>query len=196
MTTKQTRTAVATPTHAITTTGTVAGSTVGYSTLAQVKAQMGFGTAADSATTDFATSAQGTSADTAFAWGDHALAGYVDQADITFTRVLYVSKDGLDANAGDSIAASKLTIGSAITAASALISGGATGVRIEVLDGGMYTENITIPPLVAVLAPAATLVGTATIDGNSVLRLNRHFAAANSQTMAEHGGATDGPALY
>ena len=86
MTTKQTRTAVATPTHAITTTGTVAGSTVGYSTLAQLKAQMGFGTAADAATTDFATSAQGTSADTAFAWGDHATAGYLTtETDPVFT---------------------------------------------------------------------------------------------------------------
>ena len=112
------------------------------------------------------------------------------------THVVYVSKDGLDANTGDSIDTSKLTIGSAITAASALISSGVTGVRIEVLDGGTYTENIAIPTLVAVLAPAATLVGTATIDGDAVLHLNRHFAAANSQVMATHGGATDGPALY
>lgn len=39
------------------------------------------GTAAYTASTDYATSAQGTKADTAYGWGDHSTAGYASGAD-------------------------------------------------------------------------------------------------------------------
>ena len=44
---------------------------------ATARTSLGLGTAATSDTGDFATAAQGTNADTAFGWGDHASAGYL-----------------------------------------------------------------------------------------------------------------------
>ena len=45
----------------------------------------GLGTAATTAATDYATAAQGTSANTAFSWGNHASAGYVSSDSPAFT---------------------------------------------------------------------------------------------------------------
>jgi hypothetical protein len=44
---------------------------------ATARTNLGLGTAATTASTDYATSAQGTKADTAHGWGDHALVGYL-----------------------------------------------------------------------------------------------------------------------
>ena len=41
------------------------------------RTNLGLGTAATTASTDYATAAQGASANTAYSWGDHALAGYL-----------------------------------------------------------------------------------------------------------------------
>ena len=41
------------------------------------RTNLGLGTAATTAATDYATAAQGTKADTAYSWGNHALAGYL-----------------------------------------------------------------------------------------------------------------------
>jgi hypothetical protein len=48
---------------------------------ATARTTLGLGSAATAATSDFATAAQGASADTAYGWGDHASAGYL--TDIT-----------------------------------------------------------------------------------------------------------------
>lgn len=45
------------------------------------RTNLGLGSAATTDSTAYATSAQGTSADTAFSWGDHALVGYVQPND-------------------------------------------------------------------------------------------------------------------
>jgi hypothetical protein len=52
-----------------------------------VRTSLGLGTAATTASTDYATAAQGTNADTAFGWGNHASAGYVTSADPAGTAV-------------------------------------------------------------------------------------------------------------
>ena len=44
---------------------------------ATLKSALGLGTAAYTASTDYATAAQGSNADTAYGWGDHASAGYL-----------------------------------------------------------------------------------------------------------------------
>lgn len=44
--------------------------------VATARTNLGLGTAATTASTDYATAAQGTSADTAYGWGDHSVAGY------------------------------------------------------------------------------------------------------------------------
>lgn len=47
---------------------------------ATARTTLGLGSAATTASTDYATAAQGSNADTAYGWGDHAAAGYTDQA--------------------------------------------------------------------------------------------------------------------
>jgi len=102
------------------------------------------------------------------------------------TQTVYVSKHGSDSNDGLDIENSKLTIGSALTAA-----GGLTGeVRIEVLDGGTYTESITIDSGEHLHAPAATLVGTISLDSGASVKLFAQYASANNQTLVNKTGGT------
>ena len=70
--------------------GTAANSAIG-----DFVAYRTFGTAANNNTGDFATAAQGTKADTAFGWGNHASAGYLTSATAATT---YVSLTGSYAN--------------------------------------------------------------------------------------------------
>lgn len=72
-------------------------------------------------------------------------------------EVMYVGKHGNDANAGTSQGLAKLTIGAAIAACAAPAPNNQW--RIEVLDGGQYSESITVPSYVHVHAPAANLKG-------------------------------------
>ena len=58
------------------------------------------GTAAFDDTGDFATAAQGANADTAYGWGDHAAAGYLDSADIGVTVQGYDATIVVDADIG------------------------------------------------------------------------------------------------
>ena len=109
---------------------------------------------------------------------------------------VYVSKTGDNANTGLSVNRAKLTITEAIITAEGLITAGATGVRITVIDGSTYTENITVPTAISIDAKGATLIGTASITGGSELFLDRHFANANNQSMLTCEGAGEGPAIY
>ena len=72
------------------------------------RTNLGLGTAAVSATGDFATAAQGTKADTAFGWDNHASAGYLTSA---LAATTYVSLTGAYANPAfvASLAYSKIT---------------------------------------------------------------------------------------
>lgn len=101
-------------------------------------------------------------------------------------QVVYVSKHGSDSNDGLDIENSKLTIASALTAAGSL-----TGeVRIEVLDGGTYTESITIDAGEHLHAPAATLVGTISLASDASVKLFAQYASANNQTLVNKSGGT------
>lgn len=106
------------------------------------------------------------------------------------TSTVYVSKDGNDSNDGLSVDALKLTIGSAITQASSLITGGADSVKIEVLDGGTYTENFTIPEDVHLHGTAITVIGSITITGNSSCKIHAHYPASSSSTMLTTTGSS------
>jgi hypothetical protein len=72
------------------------------------RTNLGLGSAALSSTGDFATAAQGTKADTAFGWGNHASAGYLTSATAATT---YASLTGSYANPSwiTSLAYSKIT---------------------------------------------------------------------------------------
>ena len=99
------------------------------------------------------------------------------------TATVYVSKDGNDSDNGLNIEAAKLSIGSAITQASSLLTGGADNVRIAILDGGEYTEDITIPDNVVLDGAAASVVGEVVLTSGSVCRINKHYADASDVDM-------------
>ena len=72
------------------------------------RTNLGLGTAATSATTDFATAAQGSNADTAYGWGDHATVGYLTSETystaselLTAIKTVDGSGSGLDADTLD-----------------------------------------------------------------------------------------------
>jgi hypothetical protein len=100
------------------------------------------------------------------------------------TDAVYVAKTGLDAFDGLHPERPKLTIGAAITAAAALIVAGADKVRVEVLDGGSYNENLVLGPDMILHAPAATVVGTLQLDDGCSALLDRQYpSAANDQVL-------------
>lgn len=114
---------------------------------------------------------------------------------VTATHTVYVSKDGNDTNTGLTLDNLKLTIGSAITQATTLLGAGATGVRIEVLDGGTYVENVALPNFVALEAPAATFVGSIDMMVSTV-NLNRHYASTPSYCLKMQNDATSSHGFY
>ena len=109
------------------------------------------------------------------------------------THAVFVSTVGSDSNSGLTLMEPKLTINAAIVAATNLA---ASGVRVWVIDGGTYTEDITLPTAITIDAKGATLVGTASITGGSELYLDRHFPSDSNQSMLTCEGAGTGPAIY
>lgn len=108
--------------------------------------------------------------------------GDVKFTDIDRQSVIYVSKDGNDSNDGENIGQPKLTIGSAITAASAKTPTDTNIITVEVLDSGVYSEGIvTVPSFVVVRAVEATLEGTYLLEDNSTLEA---FRMRNVDTSA------------
>lgn len=105
---------------------------------------------------------------------------------------LYVSKSGSDDNDGLSVEEPKLTIGSAITDATAL----GVPARIDVLDAGEYEENINIPTSITVFAIGATLKGTIVVTGGSEIYLDRHISTDNDQVMVQMSADESGAAIY
>ena len=99
------------------------------------------------------------------------------------THAVYVSKVGNDADSGLTNIVPKLTIGSAITAASALITGGATTARVEVMDGGYYEEDVSLPAGVHLTGPAATVGGEVELTTFAHLHLAQINATANGQVL-------------
>jgi hypothetical protein len=105
------------------------------------------------------------------------------------TQVIYVGKHGNDANSGRNIEAAKLTLGAAITAATALTPGPANRIAIVCHDSGEYTESLTLPQWVSLYAPLATVSGEVTVNGDVVMELFKIAATANNQFLLTKTGA-------
>ena len=120
----------------------------------------------------------------------------VAASDTPALSAVWVAKHGSNANSGLSDTLPKLTIGAAITAASALITAGATAVRVEVLDGGDYAESITVPANIHIHARGATLRGEVALSAGAEVYLDRQYATANNQNLVSLDAAADGPAIY
>lgn len=108
------------------------------------------------------------------------------------TALVYVSKVGSDANDGLTCDAPKLSIGSAITQAADLLTGDADNVRISILDGGRYTEDLTIPDDVHLVGHAAEIVGNHTIGNNSSLVCHALYRGAAGNMVLKSGASGHG----
>ena len=91
-------------------------------------------------------------------------------------QTYYVSKDGSDTNNGLNIGEPKLTITSAISAASAE-SGEHT---IQVLDDGIYDEQITLTDGLSLFAPFATIAGQIIMGINNHVKVDKHYRPTTS----------------
>lgn len=97
------------------------------------------------------------------------------------TQTVYVGKNGDDGDDGLSPDMPKLTIASALTVASGLTPSATNRIAVVILDGGTYTENITVPAFCNLIGHGATVVGTITLGDDTAVRL--YEAKANtSQT--------------
>jgi len=86
-------------------------------------------------------------------------------------QIIYFGKHGNDGNDGFTIEKAKLTIGAAITAASALTPGAANRIAVVGFDDGIYTENITLPQYVDLNAPNITITGSIVANDDTCINI-------------------------
>jgi hypothetical protein len=115
---------------------------------------------------------------------------------VTYQRILFVGKHGSDSNDGTNPQTALLTIGGAITAASALGPTIDNRVAIQVLDAGDYTETITQPDYVTIEAPKATLYGTISLGDNTQTRFFRIRATGSGQYLIRKAGGDETSYVY
>jgi hypothetical protein len=104
---------------------------------------------------------------------------------VNASSVIYVSKNGSDTNAGIYPWIPMLTIQAAVTAAEVLIAAGASAAVVNVTDAGVYVENLVQSTSVLLWAPAATLVGTITLNVGAFTHLQSHYASVNTSVMVD-----------
>lgn len=106
-------------------------------------------------------------------------------------NVIYVGKHGSDANSGRNWYLAKLTFGSAVAAAIALLPTTNNRVAIVCQDAGIYVENLVapiVPPFVSIDAPDATLQGAVDVDDDVSIVFNR-VTNAGTRTVGKVPGA-------
>lgn len=105
--------------------------------------------------------------------------------------VVYVAKHGSDSDDGLTSDLPKLTIGSAITAAAALITAGSDSAGIVVLDGDTYTEDFTLSTGLRLHAPYAKLVSQVILSDDTWMDVGDHMAPNGmSGAMVALSGST------
>lgn len=116
-----------------------------------------------------------------------------------YQRTLHVGKHGDDANDGLTPNAAKLTIGSALTAASALTPVEDNPVVVRIVDGAKYTENVDVPAhthLYGPLAEVAANGAAVAVSLNEGCLLNlREIEGAASQLACKRNDVAGPPAI-
>jgi hypothetical protein len=110
--------------------------------------------------------------------------------------IVYVSKDGSDANSGLTYDNPLDSILDAIVVANNLITSGANGVKIEVIDGETYAEAsiLILETNIHLNAPSATIEGSITFKGNSSAIVNKHYPIGGGDALVSV--ATQGESYY
>lgn len=104
---------------------------------------------------------------------------------VDYENVVFVAKHGDDANSGLNENIPKLTIGAAITTASALTPSAGNVIVVRVLDGGKYEESIVVPSWIVIDASQAELY---LASGINILLSDNSIASLNRITNAKTGG--------
>lgn len=104
---------------------------------------------------------------------------------VDYENVVFVAKHGDDANSGLNENTPKLTIGAAITTASALTPSASNVIVVRVLDGGKYEEGIVVPSWIVIDASQAELY---LASGINILLSDNSIASFNKITNAKTGG--------
>ena len=109
-------------------------------------------------------------------------------------NIIYVNKAGNDSNSGKNDEQPKLTIGSALTAASAQTPTATNIVTVKVMGGARYAEDITVPSWVLLDTGDAVVVGQVTLGvtmaADSFLEFNKAIPDASSQCIRISGAGT------
>jgi len=112
----------------------------------------------------------------------------------TGVQVYFFGKHGDDANDGKSPENAKETIGSACTAAGSPLE--TAKVIIRGLDGGTYSENVTIPQNTMLYAPAATIAGYLTFGTNSNANIYRFSGQSSVDYTLQFNSGTAASCNY
>lgn len=88
-------------------------------------------------------------------------------------KVFYVAKAGSDGNDGKSIEKPFLTIGKAITEVNLQSPGFTNKWKIEIIDGGIYTQSFTVSDHTEIVGTGASVTGTITMGSYSTVRLRQ-----------------------
>ena len=109
---------------------------------------------------------------------------YIDNLpEISYDRVLFVSKEGDDSNDGKTEFNSLLTITRALELSN-------TRFLIKILDNGIYEENLIIGEEIVIDAPNAVLKGTVIVGDCSYINFNIISASSSNQTLIQNIGCT------
>jgi hypothetical protein len=111
-------------------------------------------------------------------------------ATLTQTEVVYVSKAGNDSNDGLNADRPMLTIGTAITAAAALVTAGSSGVEIRVLDAETYDEDLALTADIHLFAPTATIIGSMDLNDDTSAFIGKHYTETNSEVCVRKLGSS------
>jgi len=107
------------------------------------------------------------------------IASDIEKLETDGIQIYYVGLHGLDTNTGKTNAESFLTFGKAITEAGTPTQ--SNPIAIVCSDGGVYTENLTVPTYTSIFASNATLIGNHTLASSCVIRFG--IMTASSGTM-------------
>ena len=91
---------------------------------------------------------------------------------LDYAATFFVGKSGSDSNDGKSINKPFLTINKAVTEAKALTPSSTNIISIQILDAGIYTEDIAMGEWINLLGGNANIVGEFKPDDNSSVFIN------------------------
>jgi hypothetical protein len=105
-------------------------------------------------------------------------------------QLVYVGKQGDDANDGSSEAEAVLTIAAALSLAAGMTPAINNRVAVVILDAGTYTESFTVPSWVNLYGPLATVEGNVVLEDDADVTLHELQTASGIGVSKLTGSST------